>query len=265
MELLRNGLIKPHKVLPFLHSQHKRKKRKKITHHAVINMVSSTLDTDINEVKNYYNDLTSNNHVLELIRSKQLIGGYALGDNQVLTYLTCRTIQPDIVIETGVYKGKTSTCLLQALEDNGKGNLYSIDLPGTKDDPVVDESAPSGSVRYELSDKSEVGEIVPDHLRDNWDLRFGRSDEMLEDLLEEVGKVDVFYHDSEHSYENMMYEFQTVHGYMSDNNAIISDDINWSDAFYEFSKKHSKSWDCLDNYLDEDLIKAENLVGICKV
>jgi len=44
-------------------------------------------------------------------------------------YVFCRHFQPEIVIETGVYYGASSAFILKALEANGKGHLYSIDLP----------------------------------------------------------------------------------------------------------------------------------------
>jgi predicted O-methyltransferase YrrM len=39
-----------------------------------------------------------------------------------------RKIKPKIVVETGVSFGITSSFILQAMEENGFGTLYSIDL-----------------------------------------------------------------------------------------------------------------------------------------
>jgi hypothetical protein len=44
-------------------------------------------------------------------------------------YFVCRFVKPTVAIETGVNYGTSSALILQALEDNGKGLLYSIDLP----------------------------------------------------------------------------------------------------------------------------------------
>jgi len=44
-------------------------------------------------------------------------------------YMLCRLLRPEIVMETGVAYGVTSSLILKALEVNGKGVLHSIDLP----------------------------------------------------------------------------------------------------------------------------------------
>jgi hypothetical protein len=66
-------------------------------------------------------------------------------------------VKPDKVVETGVYKGSSSAVTLQALEDNNKGKLFSIDLPGTQQNPVIDSSSPYNTVKYNLSGENEVG------------------------------------------------------------------------------------------------------------
>lgn len=44
-------------------------------------------------------------------------------------YVLVRTTKPKSIIETGVAGGDSSALILQALHDNKKGKLYSIDLP----------------------------------------------------------------------------------------------------------------------------------------
>lgn len=47
----------------------------------------------------------------------------------------------------------------------------------------------------------------------------------------------IFFHDSDHSYENMRFEFQWAWNYLKVN-LIISDDIDGNNAFYDFCKKN---------------------------
>jgi len=101
-------------------------------------------------------------------------------------YTMVRILKPEIVIETGVFEGHSSLSILSALKENNKGSLYSIDVPSP--------DLPSGKV---------PGWTVPEHLRNRWDLRAGKSSDLLPALLLEVKDVDIFLHDSEHSYENM--------------------------------------------------------------
>lgn len=46
-------------------------------------------------------------------------------------YALVRETKPIVVVETGVASRVISYAILQAMEDNGKGFLYSIDLPKT--------------------------------------------------------------------------------------------------------------------------------------
>ena len=56
----------------------------------------------------------------------------------------------------------------------------------------------------------EAGWMIPDELRPRWQLVLGRSQEELPPLLDRLGAIDLFVHDSEHSYECMHFEFQTA-------------------------------------------------------
>jgi hypothetical protein len=48
---------------------------------------------------------------------------------QLMLYAIVRAYKPDIVVETGVARGASSSFILCAMHENGKGHLYSIDLP----------------------------------------------------------------------------------------------------------------------------------------
>lgn len=57
-------------------------------------------------------------------------GPYHSGLEMVrLPVLACKGEKPERVIETGVARGASSQAILQALEENRKGHLYSIDMP----------------------------------------------------------------------------------------------------------------------------------------
>jgi hypothetical protein len=96
-------------------------------------------------------------------------------------------------------------------------------------------------------------------------LHLGRSDELLEPLLNDIGPVDIFSHDSDHSYKNMMYEFKTARRYLSDSGLILSDDIDWNNSFEEFSNSYSENWVQLTNIINGKLTKKESMVGIAEL
>lgn len=136
-------------------------------------------------------------------------------------YVLIRGIRPEIVVETGIGHGISSAAILAALDYNQLGQLFSVDAPNL--DPLV-----------MLPAEKEPGWIVPSKLRNRWHLRLGLSREILPALLDELGTIDLFIHDSEHSYENMMFEYRTAYTHLRLNGLLISDDTTWNKAFEEF-------------------------------
>ena len=63
----------------------------------------------------------------------------------------------------------------------------------------------------------------------------GKSSEQLPPLLRELDSVDIFIHDSEHSYGNMKQEYETVWHKIRRSGLLISHDINDNKAFREFT------------------------------
>lgn len=136
----------------------------------------------------------------------------------LLQYAAIRAFAPDLVVETGVASGVSSSYLLLALHKNGRGRLYSIEL---------------GDERYLPPGKSP-GWIVPERLKSRWDLRIGDTRELLPKLLTEFGALDVFIHDSLHTYEHMVWEYRAAYPSIKPGGLLISDDAAWNPAFPEF-------------------------------
>lgn len=138
-----------------------------------------------------------------------------------LLYVLIRIMKPEIVVETGVGAGKSSVFILKALEKNGKGALYSIDLP---------------------DEVSSSGWVVPEDLRSRWDLRFGAARDILSPLLHEIGPIDVFLHDSDHSYENVMFEFRAAWPFLKRNGLFLAHDVGRNDALFDFCREVRAPW-----------------------
>ena len=138
---------------------------------------------------------------------------------KILTqYAAVRAFAPEIVVETGVASGVSSSYLLLALKKNGRGKLYSIEL---------------GDARY-LPPKKPPGWIVPDWLKSRWELQIGDSRVLLPAILAQLGTTDVFIHDSLHTYDHMLWEFRTAYPFLKPGGLLISDDAAWNPAFPEF-------------------------------
>jgi predicted O-methyltransferase YrrM len=143
-----------------------------------------------------------------------------------LCYFLCRHLQPLRIVETGVAYGVTTTFILQALADNDRGELISIDLP-----PLASNA------------ESFVGSFVPQELRSRWKLRLGPAKRLLPDVLREAGTIDLFVHDSLHTYSHMKWEFETALRGLRPGGVIIADDIEGNRAFQEITMHPSvASW-----------------------
>lgn len=177
-------------------------------------MFVSTLTEAQNDVINKYSDEFD-------IKAKR----YNLSEYHRALYIMTRILGPKMVIETGVFEGHSSLAILLALNENNKGYLHSIDLPSPK-----------------LPPGKEPGWIVPEWLRKRWDLSLGKSSELLPDLLEEVKEIDIFLHDSEHSYENMYWEYKTAWGYIRKGGLLLSHDVSQNAAFRDFAKYVSEGY-----------------------
>jgi predicted O-methyltransferase YrrM len=138
----------------------------------------------------------------------------------IVVYAVIRSIKPRVVVETGVQSGISSLYILRALQINGSGLLYSIDLPDREPE--------------------RVGEAVPNNLRQNWHLFLGDSKVLLPRGFEEIKMpVNIFLHDSLHTYEHMLFEFECCLKYLDKRGIIISHDILCNKSFDDFSDKNN--------------------------
>lgn len=161
--------------------------------------------------------------------------GSLAGTPTVLLYILLRDLEPERVVETGVCNGASTAVILQALEDNGTGHLASIDLPDFVDDRSDDHEFWEGKGGAAIPEGREPGWVVPEELTDRWTLTLGKSQDELEPVLEELGSIDVFLHDSEHSYECMRFEYEAAYPRLREGGLLISDDVTWNSAFEELA------------------------------
>jgi predicted O-methyltransferase YrrM len=157
-------------------------------------------------------------------------------DEGLRLYRLLRELQPEVAVETGVCNGVSTAFLLLALEDNHKGLLHSIDLPEVAGEDYEEGTFWDGKGGAVIPPGKEPGWMVPPGLRERWRLVLGRSQDELPPLLEGVGEIDFFMHDSEHSYECMSFEFRTAWAALREGGVIVADDVNVNDAWDEFAR-----------------------------
>jgi predicted O-methyltransferase YrrM len=155
-------------------------------------------------------------------------------DEGLRLYRLLRELRPAVAVETGVCNGVSTAFLLLALEDNGEGVLHSIDLPEVAGEEYEAGTFWDGKGGAVIPPGKEPGWMVPPGLRERWRLVLGRSQDELPPLLERVGEIDFFMHDSEHSYECMSFEFRTAWEALREGGVLIADDVNVNSAWDEF-------------------------------
>jgi hypothetical protein len=141
-------------------------------------------------------------------------------------YAIVRAVKPQVMVETGVASGLSSAHILRALDRNGIGTLHSIDLPNVQEGSVLPQGRTSGW-------------IVPASLRGRWKLQLGDSWVLLPELLGSLERVDVFMHDSDHSYEGMMFEFEQAYPKLTPGGLLLSDDTHLHAAWDDFCTQQS--------------------------
>lgn len=139
-------------------------------------------------------------------------------DKRLALFAIVKLLKPDKAVETGVGPGSSTTTILSAI---GSGTLHSIDF----------------GVKYGNEEETyPVGFVVPDRLKSKWHLHIGDSAKLLKPLLEELGTIEMFYHDSTHSEEHVQFEISNAWNHM-DRGIILIDNYLWTHAPRRLSEK----------------------------
>jgi hypothetical protein len=92
-------------------------------------------------------------------------------------------LRPSVIVETGVARGVTSRFVIEGLDRNNHGQLWSIDLPHL----------------FEQNLHAQTAAAIPDSCRSRWTYIEGSSRRRLPSLLRSLGQVELFIHDSLHT------------------------------------------------------------------
>jgi Methyltransferase domain len=129
-------------------------------------------------------------------------------------YAIVRAAQPDHVIETGTHLGLGSCVIAAALLRNGHGRLTTIDI-----DP-------------------EAGYLIGEPWASVIDRRVGDSTDMLGGLRD----VDVFLHDSLHTYNYETRELTAVEPNLRADAIILSDNAHESSALSDWAERSGRHY-----------------------
>ena len=178
-------------------------------------------------------EIRTDNFMAEMIRRRDAFGSEGLMgalDCATLYGLT-RWLRPAVVVESGGFIGMSSAFILKALADENltAAKLYSV----------------------EWSEECQQGALIPDELRSasgGFVPMRGRVEDFLKgDQLPR--SIDMFLHDSSHSYRHMLWEFRHFWPRLRDGGLLVSHDVNLNAAFPEFVAQtyaHDKNTGRLD-------------------
>jgi Methyltransferase domain len=198
--------------------------------------------------------------ILEPLRATGLaigrgaFGGWGDGETGLTRAAWCLTrhLRPSNVVETGVARGFTTRVVLEALERNGIGHLWSIDLPP--------------QLKPEL--QQQIGLAVGNQCRHRWTYIRGSSRRQLPGLISRLGRIDLFIHDSRHSERNVLFELSRVSPALTSGGAMVVDDIDLNRGFQSFTMMASgyQSLTCFAEPLEADPTRADSkgLFGILR-
>lgn len=158
--------------------------------------------------------------------------GATAGLKEVVLYALVRHYKPELMIETGVAQGVSTYFILLAMHENRKGKLISIDKPNRNPKGYIDKGGNRDNVY--VPKELQPGWLVPEEYRYRWELKIGTSAEWLPKIR--FTKLDMFFHDSDHSYKNMEYELSWAEKHMREG-VIIADDTSRNTAWQEMLKK----------------------------
>lgn len=141
----------------------------------------------------------------------------------VFLYAYVIAFKPRIIIETGVANGISTNMIMSALEQY-QGVLHSFDI----NPKCAFVYSGSGNWNFHLLKKNYA--------------------KQLKSKTQNLKNVDLWIHDSDHSYSWQKFEYSIASQLLTPNSGmLVSDDVDTTSAFGKFSKKNGKkSWAIFD-------------------
>jgi predicted O-methyltransferase YrrM len=162
--------------------------------------------------------------------------GWMNVDDALFLYWLVRRLRPRIVVETGICNGFSAALLLLALAKNGnEGTLHAVgraEIFDARDRRWTERGKVFGEV---VVGGEKLGWMIPDIYRHRVQLYAGDAETLLPELIDKLDSVDFFFHDSDHTYGHMMFEFHQAKRKLSSRGIVVADNIAWNSSLWEFA------------------------------
>lgn len=135
------------------------------------------------------------------------------GFDAAVLYALVLQYRPKIIVESGSYRGMSSSFLRKAqIEAQVSGGCV-----------ITIDNSPS----------KNLGALIPDFLRDGICQIIGDIRNVIDDSRIPLN-IDMFVHDSSHRYNHQLWEYSTFWPRIRSGGLLVSHDVNMSAAFSEF-------------------------------
>lgn len=163
---------------------------------------------------------------------KQIPFNLGGGGNYPLLYFLIRKYRPNVLIETGVAAGWSTKTILDALNKNGSGDLYSSDFP---------------YFRIKNPEKY-IGALLLNEEKNNWELDTRGDTLALPSFLNLIGdaKVNLFHYDSDKSYSSRKFAIDLVEQRFSRDAILVVDDIQDNLHFRDYVRTRKLTYEVFE-------------------
>jgi predicted O-methyltransferase YrrM len=183
--------------------------------------VSAVTGAEIGQVRAWMKELEEDSHLIDQLTKRlssnprrRVCPTEPHWARRLGWYSLVRAVQPDHVVETGTYLGLGSCVIAAALLRNGHGHLTTIDI-----DP-------------------EAGYLIGEPWESVIDRRTGSS----VDVLAELRDVDMFLHDSLHTYDYETGELAAVEPNLRPGAIVLSDNAHDSAALSDWATRTGRHY-----------------------
>lgn len=168
---------------------------------------SAPIDTRLSEYTGdeAHEDVIRPNTLADLVRAKAQPPLWAL-----LLLRLVREFRPATCLELGTGTGISAAYQAAALRLNGRGRLVTIEAAATRVD-----------LARRNFDGLGLGDI---------DVRLGRFQDVLDDVLRELGEIDFALIDGHHAEQATIDYFHDVAAHLAETSVLVFDDIDWSEG-----------------------------------
>jgi hypothetical protein len=184
--------------------------------------LAEVADAPVERMREFMGELENDRDIRDHVRRRTHQGGWSrYSDPEVHFgrrlgwYALVRALRPEVVVETGTDKGLGSIVLAAAILRNEVGRLVTIDV------------------------HADTGFLITEPYDEVVDRRIGDSLDVLNNL---GSSVDMFLHDSLHTPEHEVAEFEAVQRWLAPTAVVLSDNAHVTDVLAGWAERTGRRY-----------------------